>query len=185
LLTLATNHLYPSQIQFLPVSCLSQNGAAAGLGLWRGKIYRVRVKGAIDGNVKLALSYVVKASVYDHVVDAGANVVFDPATQSLVIPGREAPLKLGYALRREVLRVGTYGKNEAACVIEQPDAQNHVLSDATLSQQREFIADYLNRCDIRLESQRHLVSFPVSRRKQIEEHRRAEEIRTARFYGCK
>ena len=140
---------------------------------------------AIDGNVKLALSYVVKASVYDHMVGAGANVVFDPATQSLVTQGREARIRLGYALRREVLRVGTYGKNEAVCVIEQPDAQNHVLSDAILSQQGEFITDYLNRCDIRLESQRHLVSFPASRRKQIEECRRAEEFRRAHFYGCK
>jgi hypothetical protein len=139
---------------------------------------------AIDGNVKLALSYVVKASVYDQIVDTGANVVFDPATQNLVIQGREARLKLGYALRREVLRVGTYGKHEAVCVIEQPDSQNHVLSDAILSQQREFITDYLNECDIRLETERYLVSFPATRR-EIKKDRRTEKIRTARLYGCK
>jgi hypothetical protein len=146
---------------------------------------------AIDGNVKLALSYVVKASVYDNVVGADANVEFDPATQSLVIQGREARLSLGYALRREVLRLGAYWQkqscieNKAACAIEQPDAQNHVLSDAILSQQRALIKDYLNACDIYLETQRHLLSFPTSRRKQIEERRRAEKIRTDRFYGCK
>jgi hypothetical protein len=146
---------------------------------------------AIDGNVKLALSYVVKASVYDNVVGADANVEFDPATQSLVIQGREARLSLGYALRREVLRLGAYWQkqscieNKAACAIEQPDAQNHVLSDAILSQQRALIKDYLNACDIYLETQRHLLSFPTSRRKQIEEDRRAEKIRTESFYGCK
>lgn len=145
---------------------------------------------AIDGNVKLALSYVVKASVYDRILGQNTEVEFDPATQSLMVRDSVTRLNLGHAVRREVLRIGTVGTH-AACLIEQPEAQNHLLADSIQEQQREFITDYLKGCSISLANVRFLgdqrlrFESPQRRRTAMDETRSATKAQSLRSYSCK
>lgn len=141
------------------------------------------IDAAIDGNVKLALSYVVKASVFERTFGKNADVAFDPATQSIITHSRDKRLELGYAARREVLCVVTVD-NQAACLIEQPEAQNHLLADSIHAQQGGLIADYLTDCGISLASEEGFVRFPEGKRSSLDGTRHAPQKKRARGCGC-
>lgn len=117
----------------------------------------------IDGNIKLALSYVVKAGVLDQLgVSDYATLTFDPATQSLRAPGGHKPLPLGYAMRREILRVGSVD-GEAVCVTERPYVQTHALGNEIANHHRELVAAHLKASEIRTARDNEIVECPASR----------------------
>jgi hypothetical protein len=117
----------------------------------------------VDGNIKLALSYVVKKGVLDNMgVKDYSNLVFDPATQSLSVRGEDKRLPLGYAMRREVLRVGAAGE-DAVCLIERPYLQPHGIGAQIEQHQREVVAAHLKASGIRLARKGEEVHCPPSR----------------------
>ncbi len=117
----------------------------------------------IDGNIKLALSYVVKREVVERLSTDFSQIEFDPSTQSLRLAGSLGDgIRLGYAMRREVLRLGEANK-EAVCVIEPPYLQNHAISVAIAEQQRAIVAEHLNVSQVRSARKGDDVKCPASR----------------------
>jgi hypothetical protein len=117
----------------------------------------------IDGNIKLALTYVVRKGTIDRLgVTDYESLTFDPATQTLSAPGGDKQIKLGYAMRREVLRVGA-SHGEAVCVIERPYLQTHAISDQIASHQRGLVAAHLKGSGVRVPMHSEYVTCPASR----------------------
>ena len=117
----------------------------------------------IDGNIGLALSYVLKKGMLDNAgVKDYASLKFDPATQSLSVPGGAKQIPLGYAVRREVLRLGS-SRGEAVCLTERPYLQTHAISNEIASHQRELVAAHLKRSGVRLTRNDETVTYPASR----------------------
>jgi hypothetical protein len=113
----------------------------------------------IDGNIKLALSYVVKAELFERTFSSAA-VTFDPATQTLQAGTKR--LNLGSALRREVLRVGSVS-GSAVCVTERAYVQGHAIAGSIQKQQAGLIAAHLAPCGIKSAGAEVRVSHPASR----------------------
>lgn len=118
----------------------------------------------VDGNIKLALSYVIKSARLEFLQrdSAPSQMRFDPATQSLLIDGVQEPIPLGYAVRRQVLRVGRV-ESEPVCVIERPYLQNHAIADSIEAQQSALITGYLESCGVRPRHPTDAVECPASR----------------------
>jgi hypothetical protein len=114
----------------------------------------------IDGNIKLALSYVIKGEVLDRY--PGATFEFDAARQVLRVSGRDEVIPLGYAVRREVLRVGKVG-TEGVVFTERAYLQNHVISDSIARQQCELIEEFCYGASVRPQRRGERATFAASR----------------------
>jgi hypothetical protein len=119
----------------------------------------------MDGNIKLALSYVVSANVFDQFKSTQrphSNLEFDGATQSLRVRDSNGQLRLGHAIRREVLRIGKVHE-QAVCVVERPYIQSHAISADVEKQQNLLIERFLAGCRLRRAISEEVVECPASR----------------------
>lgn len=117
----------------------------------------------IDGNIKLALSYVVKKGFFERLKEPNLDrLIFDPAMQSLRTQDGSKNLTLGYAVRREILRLGTSNK-EIVCVVERPYLQTHAISSQIADHQRALIAAHLKAAEMRQAKKGDTATFPASR----------------------
>lgn len=125
----------------------------------------------VDGNIKLALSFVMKRERFDAAVEGlkGAlQVSFDPARTELVVrelnasdPG-EVRLQLGYAMRRELLRLGE-SKVGTTLLVERAYTQSHPLSSAIEAQQRALVSSFGHSVGAQTAHSGMTVRFPASR----------------------
>lgn len=105
----------------------------------------------IDANIKLALSFVLKRKVLDDAVeklrlkeDETFKVTFDAPRQTLILcssndPENSIDIPLGYALRREILRLGSTGNRRPVLVAERAYIQVHSIQSAIRVQQDALI----------------------------------------------
>jgi hypothetical protein len=115
---------------------------------------------AIDGNIKLVLSYVVKTGRLRHSF-GGEDFYFEPSAQTLT-SGEKKPIELGYAMRRQLLRVGSSG-SDAINVTEPAYAQSHPEIESEIKeQQAALIKAFCEECGI-LNGKSGTVVFPESR----------------------
>ncbi len=118
----------------------------------------------IDGNIKLSLSYVIKGELIERVLlqYPDARFEFDAPTQRLVVPGTEVSIPLGYAIRRQVLRLGTAGE-EPVVLVERAYLQNHAISSNIEGQQIELMDSFVTGAGARIQKKGELASYPASR----------------------
>lgn len=131
----------------------------------------------IDGNIKLALSYVVKKQQFDKALahlglepDSSCRVTFDAPRQTLRLAREDDPagsaveLPLGYALRREVLRLGSHGRSgKPVLLTERPYLQPHPIDQQIARQQAELIAAARGAIGATTPSKLFTTTFPPSR----------------------
>lgn len=131
----------------------------------------------IDSNIKLALSYVIKQQQFDKAraqigLEPGApcRVDFDAARQTLILSkegdttGQTAEIQLGYALRREVLRLGAHAHSgKPVLLTERPYLQSHPIDQHIARQQSELIAAMRGAIGATIPSKLFTTKFPPSR----------------------
>jgi hypothetical protein len=103
---------------------------------------------------------VVKGEVIDK--HPGATFEFDAARQVLKVSGTEDAIPLGYALRREVIRLGTVN-NEGVVFTERAYLQNHAITDAIERQQHELISEFCIGASVRTQRPGETAKFAGSR----------------------
>ena len=80
----------------------------------------------------------------------------------LRVSGRDEVITLGYAVRREVLRLGKVGA-EGVVLTERAYLQNHVISDSIARQQCELIKEFCCGASVRLQRLGERATFAASR----------------------
>lgn len=133
----------------------------------------------IDGNIKLALTYVVRERVVEQarrdLLSRGQVTVverLDTTRQALVLEARSdvsgdivesRSIPLGYAFRREILRLGHAANETPILLTERAYTQNHLLGGAIKDQQAELIAAFAGEVGAPLFVSGTRVIFPASR----------------------
>jgi hypothetical protein len=147
---------------------------------------------AIDGNIKLALSYAIKASVFESISlkRSDAQFRFDPCTQSLIVshPEGQGIIPLEDAERVEILRVGStkdhydaqaeiisrsLPRQHAAkqvrtgtttvCFTERDPRASHPIAKEIADQQYRLISEHLAQCGLQRPDKGETIHFPASR----------------------
>jgi hypothetical protein len=122
---------------------------------------------SVDGNIKLALSYVIKKTTFDMVrarlPNAEFTTMFDAPRQELIIHagGTSTRLALERPLRREVLRLGQSADGRAVLLRERPYLQRHAIEKSIEARLTDLIGSVRNR--VGLEVARGGDHYPASR----------------------
>jgi hypothetical protein len=131
----------------------------------------------IDGNIKLALSYVMKKQQFERALasigfppDTPVRVSFDAPRQQLVVRPESADsdlsasIPLGYAMRREVLRLGSHDHTGTPVLLtERAYLQPHPVDRQLTQQQRELVTAVRTAIGAQAPSNRFTTVFPPSR----------------------
>jgi hypothetical protein len=108
----------------------------------------------IDGNIKLALSYVIKdkvlENVYERLGGGKVSMVFDAPKQELVFRAKRKSerVPLGYAMRREVLRLGTSWEGNAVLLRERPYLQVHAIESKIADRLTELVTVFMKKAQL-------------------------------------
>ncbi len=131
----------------------------------------------IDGNIKLALSYVVKQQLFDRTLAqigvttaSNCRFAFNAPRQELVLTAgegsleRQATITLGCAMRREVLRLGArQGKETPVLLTERAYLQPHPVDQAIAQQQNELATTVRTAIGAAVPTKHFTTIFPPSR----------------------